>query len=552
MNVKGNTNEQQENQELTNTGDPTNKTIHIFLAKENLKFPKELLKPEYIDGQGRVQGLSMQEGLVPKMGYGTFLFKMEEKRPESLKQYEEFFPISTKIESRTYAAVVIYHYQERTFVVAHGQGRHLLNEDAFEEDFGFLVTLTSIDARRLRSIDSTTSGENPHTSKRQLGKAGNIHLLDFKANAEILKALEGYTENVKYGHQVRSSGISLCVKGPFNMNNLHLYFADYLKAFKDENVPVHLKWALNMRPVNKGLIKKRLDHFLELRLKLIDHHCIMMPPDCITMDDCSGFRINGQDFGEVSFENYQRTVNKRCPITIQTLKNHRVQVLVDGDPSEQRWSAFKCLYTQISLDGTEYVLTNGRWYKVRQQFLEETQKRYMKLMHESVSFGSTQFPPCQGEDEGAYNERVGGMSGFFKFDKEMIRHGYTGHDQIEFCDLYHEHGHMIHVKPYSCSQTLGHLFNQGIVSARTFVRDSTFRKKVHEKCPKVLRGNHPEQPVDTKQYTIVFAVIQKGGGDLHMPFFAKVNLLSTLDTLQEMQFRVRLVKIQKTSAQQAA
>lgn len=49
-------------------------------------------------------------------------------------------------------------------------------------------------------------------------------------------------------------------------------------------------------------------------------------------------------------------------------------------------------------------------------------------------------------------------------DRQLISYG-GGASRIEFCDVLSDSGQRIHVKQYSGSSVMSHLFNQGLVSA---------------------------------------------------------------------------------------
>ncbi|MBK9589344.1 MAG: TIGR04141 family sporadically distributed protein [Sphingomonadales bacterium] len=66
----------------------------------------------------------------------------------------------------------------------------------------------------------------------------------------------------------------------------------------------------------------------------------------------------------------------------------------------------------------------------------------------------------------AYNQDVAKeLAGSFCMDADLITHG-GGHSKIEFCDVITAEKAFLHVKRYSGSAQLSHLFSQGVVSAR--------------------------------------------------------------------------------------
>ena len=99
---------------------------------------------------------------------------------------------------------------------------------------------------------------------------------------------------------------------------------------------------------------------------------------------------------------------------------------------------------------------------------------------------------------------------------------------------------MIHVKKRAHSSQLSHLFSQGRVAAECFLSDETFRKQVYDLVNKKL-GNkifdYKEKP-HPNEYEIVYAIVAKKSNCLieKLPFFSKVNLMLTCQSLERTRF----------------
>ncbi|GAA3236776.1 hypothetical protein GCM10020256_55730 [Streptomyces thermocoprophilus] len=120
-------------------------------------------------------------------------------------------------------------------------------------------------------------------------------------------------------------------------------------------------------------------------------------------------------------------------------------------------------------------------------------------------------------------------------------------DEIEACDLLHADGYLIHVKPYSGSQTLSHLFSQGFVSAQTIISDATYRAAfidaVREINPNLVdvASNVPPKYVT---YAVAFDGSQRIPQDL--PTFSKVNLRGFSKRIRMLGSVPTLARIQMT------
>ena len=155
------------------------------------------------------------------------------------------------------------------------------------------------------------------------------------------------------------------------------------------------------------------------------------------------------------------------------------------------------------------------------------------------------FPECYGERESEYNRKLADLDPgrFALMDAKSIRAG-SGHSSVELCDVLARDGVFIHVKKYSGSSALSHLFNQGLVSAQLVVADRTFRKNALERLHKEAPDFKPDNS-DLEVKEVVFAIISKERDKLPtIPFFSKVTFdyVSTQLRLMGVQVSVKAVR----------
>lgn len=153
-----------------------------------------------------------------------------------------------------------------------------------------------------------------------------------------------------------------------------------------------------------------------------------------------------------------------------------------------------------------------------------------------------------GEREGPYNQRVVEASPDSKFllDKKTVYYGGRS-SQVELCDVLREDGSFIHVKRYSGSAALSHLFNQGYVSAKLIKADPDFRAAAQKIVDHVVLSDFNLGKDCVKR--VVFAIISKYGGDRpEIPFFSKVALDAVRSQLAAMDIPVSITRIREVSA----
>jgi len=126
-----------------------------------------------------------------------------------------------------------------------------------------------------------------------------------------------------------------------------------------------------------------------------------------------------------------------------------------------------------------------------------------------------------------------------KMDREPIKFG-RGRSLVEFCDLFNLRDKMLlHIKRYSGSAPLSHLFQQALVSGEAFRTSAEFRQLANAKLRPAYRlVNHRHEP---EGFTVTLGIVKSETFDL--PFFSKVTLRNTVRLLRGFGFRVLLAHI---------
>ena len=127
-------------------------------------------------------------------------------------------------------------------------------------------------------------------------------------------------------------------------------------------------------------------------------------------------------------------------------------------------------------------------------------------------------------------------------DTKTIYYG-GGRSQIELCDILTVDKKYIHIKPYSGSSTLSHLFNQAVISAEMVLADGVFVDKANEKI-KELTTNQ-EFIINQKQKPHVILAIMTASRKERpaLPFFSKVALRYTKRRLETLGCKLELKNI---------
>lgn len=482
---------------------------------------------------------------------GQFLF--EESHPHPPGWIANFFGNSLGASVRIVTAsakgvfVVPVTIKNRTihFVIAFGVGRHLLKDGVIEERFGLKVVLNSIGRESFRSIDKTTLGSVPKHSKEQMSR--NVAPAEFGIDIEqdLVSSVTAISKDGRLGKVITGKD-AFSVSVPVDMTNIAEFLAYCHERYKSADYKADFDWIDQIAEVRSSTVEDRLNAQLIKRINEGNLSKLWMAvPEVVDWATLSGFRYlraKRADLREdLKLEEFLSETDEQ-DITIDLLKHkHVFAISAETDEQLYRWPVYSCLYAEIDLGGSTYVLNNSKWYKIASGFVGEVQRDFAAMKDSDVDL-----PEYTGGSELDYNTLAANAVGnACCMDQHLIVHG-GGHNRIEFCDILTGDRKLIHVKKYGGSAVLSHLFSQGAVSGELLVSDSDFRSKVIDQLPKgykqiIPRGTKP----DATQYEIVYAIISGSENPLDIPFFSKVSLRNARRRLMSYGFAVTKKKVAK-------
>lgn len=432
---------------------------------------------------------------------------------------------------------------ERTFAVVFGQGRHLLDDGVFEERFGLKVVLNSVVKDSLRSMDRTALGAVPKHSREQMSLESEASSFGIDVEQDLINAVTGRSGDSQLGTTITGrDALSASVK--VDVQNVRDFLSACLERYFSDAYKKDFDWIDQIKDVRDPATLDRLNGWLVDRLNGTDLEKIWMaPPTIIDWVKVAGFRFSASKkattHADLLLDELLGALEGR-EITIERLKGKQIYAVsaTDDEPVEH-WTAYKCIYAEAALDGSVFILNGGKWFEIAKGFTDRVIADFDSIPESEVAL-----PEYAHANEGSYNEALpGALGGSFCMDRKMISHG-GGRSTIEFCDLLTADKKLVHVKHYSGSAQLSHLFNQGVVSGELFAEDSDFRTKVNEHLPDALKLPDTATRPDPTQYEVVFAIISKSDKPLDIPFFSKVSIRNAQRRLAGYGYKVTKKKIE--------
>lgn len=462
------------------------------------------------------------------------------------------------------------------FAFTFGGGWRFLRPDSYERGFGLKACLNIVfegdtgtgdwDPARLRSVDSKRVGANVLRARHQVSGMAALEDLDVNIRRDLVNGVTGIpARRDTWGTRVTGRDALQFSRG--SLEALGELCDQIVDAHGSTDYTHRFAFIDDFVGVSDPVTRARLDEEVLAMLVSEDTTSLdIAPPELVDWEHIGGFQYHTERRGtpttrpELRLSDYLITLRQKeklANLTRDSLTRWLIWA-VDGSGSDvTRWSVWRCLFGEVTLDGKTYVLDDGDFYQVSDDFLARLDAELKAL------------PECEKElidwqnlwHEDKYNEALANSSPeYLLLDRKTVRVG-SHTNQVEICDVMTSDGHFIHVKRRGDgSASLSHLFNQGFVSANLAVGSEEFRQVALEKIAAqekaradasgdasfVGRFKPFEQAAAVaSNCEVVFAIHPepgKGGVKL-LPFFSKVTLRNMVEELASRGFRVSLKEI---------
>jgi uncharacterized protein (TIGR04141 family) len=516
----------------------TARTLTIYLVKENTRNHFDVLPSIGTLAQYR----------VPVGGFiGDLYVKTSNDRaPAWLSLFENSVHLDrNSIYNASSAAIFLVTVDNRLFAITFGYGRTLLHSGCWEEDFGLKATLNSVDPQKIRSVDRVKFDAISQHSQIQASTDAGIADFGLDVEQDLLRAVTGKPLDSTLGSRLTGKD-ALKADVRIVLDDLPTLLSAYLGRFQAQDYREYFSWVDHVQEVRDRVRVEQLDQILTERLALRNLDRIWLGiPDRIDWEGIAGFKYRDSSkadiFPDIHFTQFFELEQDDLAPTIEFLRERRHIFLVshENDNIVSKWPLYRCIYAEIDHDGQTFLLNNGKWYRIRADFLDNVNQVFESLLTDEG------LPRYSHDSEEHFNEHTAEQypQRFAVMDRKLIRYPLPG-DSVEFCDLYSVDRQIIHVKRYRGSATLSHLFAQGMISAELICSASGFRTAVNELLPILFKLVDPATVPERNLFAVVFAIVSQSRHALALPFFSKVNLKNAARYLIAFGFRVSVTKIQ--------
>lgn len=510
------------------------------------------------------------------IGYDAKLFvkQGEEKVPSWQDFLKPGFPELSLPESRAISAVLIFSQTQsgtrHWFACTFGAGRFLLNPARIQRNFGLKAALNAIYAEgvptdernRIRSVTSKTVSHNTLHTKRQTDSNALFEFFGVDANTDFLKNVSGRPFDDSLGSMMTGAD-SVTVRIDKSLKELDGVGLLLFELSDKNTYKSRFGWIDKIKMVSDTQLRDELLESVAERIRENDFEDLTLTiPQILNWDDMDHLEASwlpGQEFDEVKLD--QLVTYLEAKNILQDLqgdhlrKKYRLFALDDKGESLGGGSLLKCLAGEIKHNGISYVLSEGDFFEIEQDFMKALDQDIKRIAETTADL-----PSSPGDKpEGEYNEDAANHSDtHLLLDKKTVTIS-SRTSPIEICDVLTANKQMIHVKRKLRSSSLSHLFSQGFVSGDLLMTSENYRRACVEKIDAAAEERKPGDDTYRDQFNfiktvgvipsdieVVYAIVAKWDGrnlTEALPFFSKVNLRRFSQELRRIGYRVTYSRI---------
>lgn len=474
--------------------------ISFYLSKEGRDFSTVFDPEQNVLAKGSTKSFDFDvEGASCRFLY--FETTTQRKNPPWLDFANDKLPedqqIVFKASSNNPNGILLILMDQRVFAASFGRSAaSYLDQRAFEPDFGIKTAMNMCGNEEIRQTKSQSNTVTPTQIDRQVNKPADSFAFGL-SEAEDLRYISAHMRGDKNVTLQGRDSLTIKVIGA-NKLTWPLLVAQceaFLAAFE-------LKDYATLFPNYKNFSEATPEQAADLDAVLIG---VLRAGDLDKIGLGIPEFLDDADFG-FTYSNHAKRANdvyayldpiqlkelKLATITREKLVAKKIYAYSTEDDrvlSSKRWSLYRCMQFEHEMEGRYFVLSDGRWLQIDDDFNAEITRFVRDVIHEEpceVIYAGIDISDdvAKMNKESIFNSRVCELrTQCILFDRAKLKIG-LGRKDKEFCDILDltDAGRVriIHCKPFKDSSSLNHLFAQASFYCEAFLRDDVFLREIRE------------------------------------------------------------------------
>jgi uncharacterized protein (TIGR04141 family) len=525
---------------------PKKLKLTVFLIKDGYKEIEDFLS---------FDGLHVVPAEKDGKEIGTLVYRGGfQSKPPWVSIFEGFPGFdSAQIFNQSSKAVYVVRHEGRWFCFTFGYARHLIDDLAYERNFGLIVTLNLGDPEAIKSIDKTHISHVSLQSREQAARELELGNFEFDNDIDLLKSVTAKSRVVEGEDQETLSGRdSVTIYTSVTVDAFSEIANRLYEAFRSTKYEKNYPWLGKIREERDSEVIDALDSTLVSKIAKKDLHKIWLAiPELVEWEQIRGFAYKRTAEGpmkagpvlyqDLGIDEWCKVARTDSEISAKQLKSKKVFIYWQDGRDPSSWSLYRCLNAEIDLNHKKYILNDGDWYQIEPGYVKEVSDFY-----DSVPSSKVKLPPYGSNTEPAYLKTIAaGSAGYALMDRRVVMIG-GGRSRVEFCDLYSKaKKEIIHVKKYGGASLLSHLFSQALVAGECFLHEADFRTRLNDLLPPGFKLTNPMAQPIANEYEVCIAIMSKEKGGLELPFFSKVSFKHAVKALRNLGYKVTKLKIER-------
>lgn len=451
----------------------------------------------------------------------------------------------------------------RILVITFGTGHLALEPESIERSFGLKVVLNTVARSKLRTLDVASLDVTVIQRRTQASRDIDINEFGMDRYRDLLRLAAGTPRDVGLARTL-SGRDSLTLNRQYTVAEILPLCAKLVTLSEGLEYETDYKFIDNVKPVRDKSLAGTLDDLAFAELGALvggqasDLHLSL--PDIVDPSfslDVSylGAKLKsgkkrvyaGVDIADYVEELKSGQFAKLSPDDWRT--THAVKFVEAGstDPEKQH-KLRDCIVWEVTYDAVKYVLFGGEWFAIDKAFYVEIEKDFRRLIPTKAIVATT-----NATNEQKLLAELDKRSDLLLMDKTKSNPTGAPTASIEFCDFLSLNRQLIHLKDGHASTSISHLWNQGVVSSESFLRDEGFRraalKNVRKRQTETSKVGFdtllpkPAKRPTSSDFTVVYGIMRipyKKSKKLDLPFFSKVSLRAAAQRLEDLGFKVEV------------
>lgn len=446
------------------------------------------------------------------------------------------------------SAVLFLQREDRYFALTFGFGRHLLEWDALEPDFGLKVAAGLVDPEQLSVVDSRLVQATRLQVRRQAGRGTTPRNIGLDIGREMLRALSGRTLDGTLGTRVTGAdalGLAAKLGIAGITDRLDVFRAAHDEKRYRERFPLLDRW----QPVTDRRLLAELDDAVVGALALMDRKLDLAVPEIIEWRG-AGFSFTGGARNERhAFPDLDAYLSLRDgPPSLADIRRERMTLhAADADTPIASWKIHQALEWDTRIGERVYFLAEGRWFEVAADFLARVDARLAEIDLEGVS--GPDFDPREWEED--YNARLARHAPGRALLDAQFEYFEDESGKVEICDVLTAERDFVHVKRDFRTAAVSLQFAQGLVSADLFINRTQSRERLRdllkERAPDLV-GVIPTGIPEPRSFRVAYGIIttEPERVPLDLPVFARIHLGQVADVIERLGMRITVFGIATT------